>query len=701
MGECVLGSPQAGYDIERLLQVSGCFAFMTDEEQTLIAVLREIGDTDIDHCTIAVFEDVQDRNPDWLDMVAIYDRQSGEMGLLPDPRRWTVSDIPVAQMLLYEKEPIIISGLTRGPDVSSLGQQKLGLERLAAIAIIPLIVMGWPIGMLILGQYSPFEFSPAQIQFYQVLANLTAMALRGVHLLEAQKRHMAEQNAVHRIGQAISSVIQWDALLQVVYDQINTVIRAPNLFIATYDEFQNQVSFPFAVEQSERVSFPPMPAQQGLTGYILRTRQPLLLSNRVRERMDKMGIQAIGKPASSWMGAPIIIGDKIIGVMGIQDHDHENAYTQADLRLLAALANQVAVAMENARLYEDAHRQAIYLKLNAEVGRRIILILDIDELLSQVVDLIRHSFGYYHVNIALLDEDNGHIVSRAGSGEQGVQCAEIPQLQVGQESITNWVVEHGKPLLVNDVHQEPLYLHVDALPNTRAELAVPIKFGSRVIGVLDVESDQPYAFRPEDVTIMYALADQVAVAVQNARLFSEQQRRIRELDVLVGIGQDLCNVTSRAQLLERVRDHVTRLMDTSDFFVALYTPQDATIRLELVYDHGVRLEPFTLHYDAQEGLTSWVIETQKPLLIRDWKQDDLGLSHRVVERGETDSRSWLGVPILRHGRALGVIGVQSAASNAYDERHQTILSVVAAQLAMALGSLPSTSHRPGIGNLLT
>ena len=678
------------YGADRLLEVSGYLAFFMDEEQILNAVLREVSDTKVDRCVIAVFEDVEDRDPQWLEVVAVYDRESGELGLEPAPRRFQMDDMPMIQELLHEKELLIFSDLTPRTGIGSPFRERFTLNDMATVAIVPFIVMGWPIGMLVVGRRTLDEFSPPQLRFYQVVANLAAMALRAVHLIEGQKRRMAEQNAANRVGRAISRTIHLDELLELVYEQINTVIDARDFYIALYDPFHDEVSFPFAMEQGERQQWADREAGQGLTEYVLRTREPLLLVDRVRERIQSLGIEAIGAESLSWMGAPLCVGEKVIGAIGVQNFERENAYDQADLDLLASLANQVAVAIENARLYDQVRYQATHLRLSAEVGQRIVLILDIDELLSQVVELIRESFGYYHVHVALVDERAGRLVYRVGSSDPRVSLSgELPRPKVGEEGIIGWVAGRGEPLLVNDVHTDPRYLHLDALPDTRSELAVPIRFGGKIIGVLDVESDVRNAFHPQDIIVMYTLADYIAVAIENARLFSEQKRRIQELDILAGIGQALSRSTSRAQLLELVCEQIGKLIDVSNLFVALYYPQEATVHLEMAYEEGERLEPFTLHYDAGEGLTSWVIENRRPLLINDWDQDDMGMADRVVKRGAMDARSWLGVPMTRFGQMVGVIGVQSAVPGAFDERHQAILTFVAAQLGMALANPPA------------
>jgi GAF domain-containing protein len=673
-------------EADRLLGISGSFAFVMDEEEIAIAVLREISDADVDRCVIAIFEDVADRDPTWLELVAQYDLEQGELGLLDQAIRLDMHEVPAMLRILHDKEPIVIPDLS-AQGVDGIPRERLLLQGMSSVAMVPLIVMGWPIGVLFIAKQTPYEFLSSELRYYQILVNVAAMALRAVHLIEEQKRTMAEQDAVNRVGQAITSTIHLHDLLELVYEQINTVVNARDFYIALYDPFHDEVSFPFAMEEGKRQQWPDQRADQGLTGHVLQTRKPLLLAEQVRERIQEMGVEVLGNKARSWMGIPMLIGDKAIGMMAVQDKGRENAYSEADLNLLASLANPVAVAVENARLYEDTHHQATYLRLSAEVGRWITLILDVDELLSQVVDLIRTGFGYYHVDIGLIDTGTNEVVYRVGSSTGRVRLTEDrPRLKVGEEGIIGWVAGNGEPLLVNDVRQDPRYKHWVALPDTQSELAVPIKIGNLTIGVLNVESDERNAFHPADIPMMYTLADQVAIAVQNARLFGERERRIQELDALAHVGQALCTATTRADLLEAVHEQVAELLDADNFFVALYG--GSTVHLALVYEDGERMEPFIFQYDAGEGLTSWVIENAQPLLIQDWKRDDKGMAHRVVKRGALEPRSWLGVPIARCDQVIGVIGVQSAEPDAFDEHHKSLLTTVAAQVAMALGSLP-------------
>ncbi|MDI7277700.1 MAG: SpoIIE family protein phosphatase, partial [Anaerolineae bacterium] len=258
------------------------------------------------------------------------------------------------------------------------------------------------------------------------------------------------------------------------------------------------------------------------------------------------------------------VKERLIGALVLERQGAGPAYGEEEVQVASAFASQAAVAIENARLYEGEQQRARQLATIAEVGKRVASILDLDELFDQIVHLVQAEFGYYHVSLFTVDSDSGSPVFRASTSE--VSASSILPIPAGK-GIIGWVAANGEALLANDVQQEPRYVADDTLPATRAELAVPLKFEGRTVGVLDIQGDQPGAFKPEDLFVMQTLADQVAVAIENARLYVAQQEqawistallqvaelagRTRDLDeILAGlvrltpmlVGVDRCSV---------------------------------------------------------------------------------------------------------------------------------------------------------------
>lgn len=209
------------------------------------------------------------------------------------------------------------------------------------------------------------------------------------------------------------------------------------------------------------------------------------------------------------------------------------------LRLQSALESRVQdrtteLAQRTTQLEtanKDAVRRAAQLEALAQVTRSITSIRDLQELLPSISRVISEQFQFYHVGIFLLDEASEFAILSAANSEGGRQMLQIKhRLQVGEQGIVGNVAMTGKPRIAMDVGQDAIYFNNPYLPETHSEMALPLKSGTRVIGVLDVQSTEKNAFSSNDIQLLSLLADQVSLAIENARLFDATQRSLAEAE---------------------------------------------------------------------------------------------------------------------------------------------------------------------------
>jgi GAF domain-containing protein len=238
----------------------------------------------------------------------------------------------------------------------------------------------------------------------------------------------------------------------------------------------------------------------------------------------------------SEMALPLIVGDVIIGALTVQSVE-EAAFTDDDITTLQTMADQLAVAINNAqlhlqnrRLLARAERRARLLAAASQVGRDVTSILDMDELLSKTVDIICDAYGFYYAGVFLVDETGKWAVLRTGRGEAGAtMIAQGHKLAVGGHSMIGASIERRQARIALDVGEEPVHFKNPHLPYTRSEMALPLIVGDKAIGAATIQSIEEAAFSDDDVTSLQAMADQLAIAINNARLLKELEAAHAEL----------------------------------------------------------------------------------------------------------------------------------------------------------------------------
>jgi len=253
------------------------------------------------------------------------------------------------------------------------------------------------------------------------------------------------------------------------------------------------------------------------------------------------------------------------------------------IRELAAarqrMAEPEASEVERKRVEEALERRAAQLALLNDIGGKIAAALELGSVLDRAARLAQAGFGYHHVALFTVDRQQDELVMRARAGSFAHLFPPDHRLKLGQ-GMVGWVGRQGETLLANDVDAEPRYvnLYPGVIP-TRSELSVPIRVGEEVVGVLDVQSPQLDAFDENDVMVMETLADQIAVAVENARLYeavqwelAERKRRERELEAVASIATALRTAQTFTDMLPVILNQVLSSLKADGTALAIRDP---------------------------------------------------------------------------------------------------------------------------------
>jgi GAF domain-containing protein/ligand-binding sensor domain-containing protein len=578
-------------------------------------------------------------------------------------------------------EPLFVADLSADARLTRMAVADQGYR---SLAIAPLVSRGRVLGSLFIMSSGPMPQVKKDLELLTSIAGQVAVAVENARLYAATESRLAQITALQETSTAIASTLEIDELLHLITQQATALLEADGGILNLVDWDRNEDEAVACVGNAATVLGSRAPLDQTLSGWITLHNQPAIVSDlRGDERVNQAGLRAqetaVGKAIQNMAGVPLVIKGHAIGSLVLVDkHGGQGAFDRNDIDLLVSFANQAATAIENARLFAAEQRRAEQFRVISQVGRRITSFLDLDNVLNQVTLLVQRSFGYDHVGIALIED--GYAVYKVGAGELWQRPDfhfQPARLKIGEEGITGWVAAKGRPLLVSDVTQDPRYVWMEG-SKTRSELALPIAVKEKVIGVLDVQSNEPNAFDESDIVVLQSLADQAAVAIENARLFVAEQRRAEQFRVISEVGTHVASILTVEALLEQMARLIQEAFHYYLVEIGLVETSDLVFMTRASRAEEGNFESFRLPLD-NGSITGWVAATGEPLRVPDVSEEP-----RYVQVSPTETRSEMAVAMKAQEKIIGVINVESDRRDDFDESDLTVLQSLANQAAIAI-----------------
>ncbi len=597
----------------------------------------------------------------------------------------TIDDLAVGEgfsgRVIQTGEPLLVADLASDERLTRMAVRYHGYR---SLAVAPLVSRGRVLGTLFVMTCTCVSQGEQELELLSSIAGQVAVAVENARLYADTQKRLAQITALQETSTAVASTLELDQLLHQITEQATVLFQADGGILNLVDWDRNEDEAVACVGSMVTVAGTRTPLDGGLSGWIARHNQPAIcLDPRNDDRVNQAGLaeleSTLGRPIQNATGVPLVIKGQVIGSLVLMDKQAgRGQFNSSDLKLLVAFANQAATAIENARLFKAEQRRAEQFRVIGEAGRRITSFLDLDSVLYQVASLLQRSFGYDHVAIALVED--GYAVYKAGAGELWTQPGfRLPaeRLQVGREGVAGWVAAHGKPLVVPDVSLEPRYVSVEG-SRTRSELALPIAVKDRIIGVLDVQSNHLNAFDGSDILVLQSLADQAAVAIENARLFDAEQRRAEQFRVISEVGTHVVSSLTLGELLVQVARLIRGAFDYYLVEIGLVEASALVFKTRASRANDAGFEAFSLPLN-EDSVTGWVAARGEPLIVPDVVQEP-----RYVQVTTTETQSELAVPMRVQDKIIGVINVESERLDAFDESDLTVLQSLANQAAIAV-----------------
>ncbi|MCK4668311.1 sensor domain-containing diguanylate cyclase, partial [Candidatus Dependentiae bacterium] len=197
-----------------------------------------------------------------------------------------------------------------------------------------------------------YKFSESDLSIVSIFSKYSAIAINNANLVTERNQKIKQLTALNKISFGISGELEMDSLLELIYLECKEIMDTKNFYIAVYDSKTKTINFPLNFEDGKMVPSAPIKLSDGLTGYIIKNKKSLILNTYDAKQRKKLKIKGVGRKSKSWLGVPMISRDKILGVIAVQNFESENVYDENDENVLKTIANQAALAIRNAMLYE-------------------------------------------------------------------------------------------------------------------------------------------------------------------------------------------------------------------------------------------------------------------------------------------------------------------------------------------------------------
>ena len=576
-----------------------------------------------------------------------------------------------------------------------------GTDQSKSLVSVPILSGEHVLGSILLENYERENaYGESELRLLTTIAASLGTVLENARLfaetqrlLKETEQRAAELTLINRVGETISRHLDVQTITRTVGDKVTEIFHADATVILLLDEERSLIQPVYEWDAGRYIEdVPPFPLGKGLTSHVIQTRRPLMLASAA----ETAAYGAYYPPQAaalnptitqSYLGVPIIVGENVLGVVSVQTY-YQNAYNQDSLRLLSTLANNMGVALENARLFVETHRlleeteqRATQLEIINSISLALTQELDLQNMMELVGDKLRQAIGATNIGIGFyIPTGNELHVQYAFKDNQRVYPGPI---QLSEVTVLG--ARQGKSLVINH-NTAKIWPRLGSnltignqIP--RSVVIVPMLAAKELIGGITLQDfEHENAFSPSLVRLLETIASNMGSAIRNAQLFIETQRllkgteqRAAELTAVSTVSQALVAETELDNLIQLVGSQMREIFDADIVYLALVDRQTGMIHFPYAYgDEQIQPVP------QGQGLTSQIIASGEPLLIN---QD-------IAERGAAhigkNSLSYLGVPILVEGQAIGVISVQSTSREGmFDQDSLRLLTTIAANAGAA------------------
>jgi GAF domain-containing protein/CheY-like chemotaxis protein len=606
--------------------------------------------------------------------------------------------------VIRSRQPLVINENLRAR-AAQLGAKEVGDMASADLGKgylgVPLLKGDEAFGLIGIYAQRDNAFDESDVRLLQTLANSLSIALENARLFDETQRLLketeqraAELAIINSVQQALAAELNMQGIYDAVGDKIREIFHHADLGIRIYDPQTKLIHYPYVYENGQRITIRSAAlGEKGFSAHVLRTRETLVINENMEQAVEKIGSFVLPgtQMEKSALYVPLVAGDQARGLINLIDMEHEHAFSDSDVRLLQTLANSMSVALENARLFDETQRlfkeseqRAAELAIITSVQQALAAELSMQGIYDAVGDKIREIFNQADVGIRVY-EPQTNLVHYPYVYEGGQRLAIEPR-PLGDKGISAHVLRTRETLVINEnVAQEDEKYGSFTIPGTREEKSavyVPLVAGDQARGLISlVDLDREHAYSESDVRLLQTLANSMSVALENARLFDETQRRTRETAALAEVGRDISSTLDLATVMDRIARHAKDLLTADNS--AIFLPDAGAQSYRAIVAVG-ELAPAiqSTVIDVGVGIIGSLVQSGRAEFINDTGADPRGIQIPGTERKENERL--MVAPLLAGKTVKGVMAVWRTEGQPFGDSDLQFLVGLSLQATVAI-----------------
>lgn len=560
-----------------------------------------------------------------------------------------------------------------------------------ALIGLPLKFRKRVVGVMNIHFTDPRTFKDSELRMLQLFADQASVVIENSRLFNETQRLLqetAERNAelgvITSLQQIVISKLDFQSMIDLIGSKVHQVFNAQVTLISLYNSETQEIIHRYINERGKRIYYPqPLPLD-AFRKKVIETQLPYVINEDYMKIATELGETPAfsGEVPKSLLLVPMIVADKVTGILSLQDLEREHAFSATNVRLLTTIANNLSVALDNARLFDETSRHALESAVINQVGRDISETLNFTSVMEKIASHARDLLAGSSSAIYLPQPDGKTLKAIVAKGN--IQDEILADTITIGEGIIGSLAKEGKAEFINDTNQDKRTLQIPGTEQVGNErlIVTPLLSGIKVIGMMAVWREGGDPFSESDLAFLEKLSLHAAIAIQNAKFVSEVQQRASELEIINSIQQGLSSTLDIQSIYDLVGEKVRSIFNSQAVVLSYYEAETEEASFPYMFWKGERSYP---EKQPLSGFSGYVIRNRATLFINDNLIEKAKEYGSTLLAGDEFPKSLIAIPILGTNQVLGSLSIQNYEREyAFTENDLQFLSTLSASMGIAI-----------------